>query len=114
MNEKNLSKIALLTTILGLLFLWWYAGQITTKSNAHLEEIPAEKEMTVRGIVSRISQQDKAWFLEVDGETIEKVPVVLFPKEDIFLQEGDYVEIRGQTKIYKGKKEIVASEVKVK
>ena len=114
MNEKHLTKMALLATIFGLLFLWWYAGHSTAKSTAHLQDIPAEKEITVRGIVSRVSQQDKAWFLEVDGETIETVPVVLFPKEDIFLQEGDYVEIRGQTKIYKGKKEIVASQVTVK
>src|SRR3989338_6051063 len=98
MNEKHLGKIAFLTTILGLLFLWWYGAQVHLESFAHLDEMPAEKEIIVRGVVTKISQQDKAWFLEVDGETIEKVPVVLFPEEDIFLQEGDYVEIIGQTK----------------
>ncbi|MBI2666309.1 hypothetical protein HYX13_01725 [Candidatus Woesearchaeota archaeon] len=114
MDEKHLTKIAFFGTILGLLFLWGYSQQVHLESFAHLDELPSEKEITVRGIVTKISQQEKAWFLEVDGETIEKVPVVLFPEEDIFLQEGDYVEIAGQTKNYKGKKEIVASEVVVK
>lgn len=113
MKEKDLSKIALLITALGLLFLWWFSSQVSVPSSAHLQELPLDQEITVRGRVTQLHQQEKVLFLEIDGETIEKVPVILFPEEEVFLQEGDYLEVQGKIRNYKGKKEIIASEVKI-
>ena len=39
--------------------------------------------------------------------------VVVFNDEEIYLKKGDYVEISGEVEEYKGKKEIIASEITI-
>ena len=58
-----------------------------------------------------MSQQDRVAFIELQGERVETIDVFLFADEDVYLQEGDYVEITGTVEEYQGKKEVIASKI---
>ncbi len=115
-SEKSIEKIALLTTILGIIFLWQYNENVQLPVLSPLDTEPSQedREIFLQGVVSSINAKNKVLFLEVEGEIKENVPVILFPEEELFLQEGDYVEITGRLETREGKKEVIASEVVVK
>ncbi|MEK6950471.1 MAG: OB-fold nucleic acid binding domain-containing protein [Nanoarchaeota archaeon] len=112
MNEKTLLKISLAATILGLAFLFFYAGQFDLRA---LEKVnlPEEK-VQLQGRIKSLQMKDKVAFMVVEGERVETTPVVIFPPEELFLNVGDYVEIVGTVEEYQGKKEVVASSVVLK
>lgn len=114
MNEKTIFKISIISTIIGLLFLLLYAGEIDLKAVSNIEDIPEEELIKIKGIVTSLRTSDKTIFLEVEGETVQKNQVIVFSDQDIYLKEGDYVEISGMVEEYNGKKEIIANEIIVK
>jgi len=114
MNEKTIFKISIISTIIGLLFLLLYAGEIDLKAVSNIEDIPEEELIKIKGIVTSLRTSDKTIFLEVEGETVQKNQVIAFTDQDIYLKEGDYVEISGMVEEYNGKKEIIANEIIVR
>lgn len=112
MNQKNLLRVSLAVTLLGLVFLFFYAGQFDLRTVENIN-LPEEK-VQLAGTIKSLSMKDKVAFMEVEGEKIETIPVVLFTPEELFLKTGDYVEIVGTMEEYKGKKEVIASSVVVK
>lgn len=111
MQEQTLLQVSVIMVLLGLTFLYFYAEEIEMPASSQLQNLPPEEKVRVQGIISRLSQQDKVAFIELQGERIETMDVVLFADEDIYLQEGDYVEITGTLEEYQGKPEIVASQI---
>ena len=114
MNEKTLLKVSIASIIIGLLFLLLYAGEVDLKAISNIEEIPEEQMVKIKGTVTSLRTSDKTIFLEVEGETVQKNQVIVFSDQDIYLKEGDYVEISGMVEEYNGKKEIIANEIIVK
>lgn len=98
----------------GLIFLFFYAEEVELKSVARIDSELPEEEVRISGRISRLSDHDKVMFLELQGERIETIDVILFKEEDLFLHEGDYVEITGTVEEYEGKKEVIASKVVLK
>lgn len=111
MEEKNLLQVSIIMVLVGLAFLYFYAGEIEMPISSQLENTAPEEKVQIRGIISRLSQQDKVAFIELQGERIEAMKVVLFADEEAYLQEGDYVEIIGTVEEYRGKKEVIASYI---
>lgn len=114
MEEKTLFKIALLITVIGLAFLFFYAEEFSVRSVETIDNIPNEEEVQMEGVIKRLTKADKVFFLELEGQRVEKTAVILFNDQDVFLHEGDYVEIFGSVEDYQGKKEIIASKIVVK
>lgn len=114
MEEKTIYKIALLTTIIGLIILYFYAGEIKLNPIGELSSAPASETVVLKGTVQKISIQDKVTFLELWGERTEKTDVIVFNDADVYLQENDEVEITGTVEEYEGKKEIIANKVVLK
>ncbi|MFH1682262.1 MAG: OB-fold nucleic acid binding domain-containing protein [Candidatus Woesearchaeota archaeon] len=111
MEEKNLLKIAIFVSLTGLLLLFFLSSWTGLDPVASLEGIAEEEEVLVAGVVGKVSDQETVLFLEILNEKVEKTEVVLFKEEDVFLSEGDYVEITGTVEDYEGKKEIIANKV---
>lgn len=111
MHEKTLFRLSLIVTLAGMLFLLFYAGAIKLERVERLDSLLPEEKVTLRGVLTRVSEQDKVIFLQLDGERLETIDVVLFPEENLPLQEGDYVEIIGTVEEYEGKKEVIAGKV---
>ncbi len=97
--------------LLGLAFLYFYAEEIRMPAPSPLQNLPPEEKVRVQGVITRLSQQEKVAFIELQGERIETMQVVLFADEDLYLQEGDYVEILGTRENYRGKPEVIASQI---
>ncbi len=114
MQEKTLYLISVMVILLGLPFLFFYADEADLPSVARIDsELPEEK-VRVSGRITRLSDHDKVIFLELQGERIETMEIVLFKEEEIFLHEGDYVEVSGTVEEYRGKKEVIADKVVLK
>jgi len=114
MEEKTILNISLICVILGLFFLFLYAEEFDAQVVEQLEMIPPEEEVMIKGIITKMSRYDTTVFLEVAGERIETMDVVVFPEEEIFLTEGAYVKISGMVEEYQGKKELIASKIVMK
>jgi DNA/RNA endonuclease YhcR with UshA esterase domain len=57
---------------------------------------------------------DNVVFIELEGKQVIKSDVILFPDEDLYLQEGNYVEIKGTIEEYNNQKEVIANEIVLK
>ena len=111
MNEKTILQISLIMIILGIAFLFFYAEEVEIPTAQQLDNIPPEEKVRVQGIITTVSKQGKVAFLQLQGERVETMNIVLFPDQDLYLQKGDYVEIIGTVEDYQGKKEVVASKI---
>ena len=111
MEEKTIWKVSLLTVLLGLTILYFYTEKVELKSNIDLSEIPIDQEVKIRGEITSLRIHEKVIFLEITGERVETVDIVLFNDQDLFLEEGNYVEIEGRVEEYNGKKEIIADKI---
>lgn len=111
MKEQTLVKIAAGTMIIGFLLLLLLASDQAPPSPASWDQASLEQPIIIQGIVSRATPHDKVFFLRIGGQRYEEMDVVFFPKEDIFIQEGDMIQVSGTMTEYQGKKEIVAQEV---
>jgi len=111
MQEKTVYRVALISLVLGLSFLFIFAEESKLDFTPSIADIPAEEHVNIKGTVSKLSQQENAYFLDIQGcQTIE-TNVVLFNDQPLYLKEGDYLEISGQVEEYNNKKEIIADSV---
>lgn len=100
--------------VIGFVILFLFSQEIDNNVVNTLDSLPAEKEVELHGIAKNVRQTDKGIFMIIYGERIEETPVVVFSPEKIFVEEGRYVEVKGTVEDYKGKKEIIASEILMK
>jgi aspartyl/asparaginyl-tRNA synthetase len=114
MQEKQLIKISLIVASVGLLILLFFAEGFELVAINNIENIENEQEVKLQGVITRLTQSDKVVFIELEGEQIVKSDVILFPDEEIYLQEGNYVEITGTIEEYNNKKELIANEIVLK
>jgi hypothetical protein len=111
MQEKTLLKISLLTGIIGIIFLYLVSIAIELPTVQKIDRLAEETEVKLSGIIGKVTSKDQVAFLEVMNEKIEKTDVILFKDQDIYLGEGDYVEITGTIEDYQGRKELVGNKI---
>ncbi len=111
MEEKTLYQVSLIMILVGLGILFIYASELDLKAIEKIETLPSSEPVKISGTVTKMSTQEGTLFLEVEGNRVERMNVIVFSDEDLFLQEGDYVEVSGTVEEYNGEKEIVASKV---
>lgn len=114
MKEKTILKISLVIALLGLSFLFLYAEELDLNVVENVDTVELEEEVKLKGTVSRLTVKDKVAFIELEGKKVEKTDVILFNDEDLFLKEGDYVEIEGTVEEYNDKREVIANKVVLK
>lgn len=111
MEEKTLYKVSWIMILVGLIILFVYASELDLKAVERIETLPSSEPVKISGTISKLSVQGGTLFLEVEGSRVEKNAVIVFSDEELFLEEGDYVEVSGTLESYNGQKEIVASKV---
>ncbi|HLC66971.1 MAG TPA: hypothetical protein VJK52_05005 [Candidatus Nanoarchaeia archaeon] len=113
MREKTLFKIALVTSIAGLIILFFTLETIPvspiTLSQLRTEDI--RKEVLIRGTITRITTHDGLQVLYVVSS--ESFPVMVFRDDAIPLEKGKEVEIRGTMSEYNHSKQFLGEEVRV-
>ncbi len=112
MKESQIIKYSAIIALIGLISLFFFSENVNL---ANIEEFtPVEEIVEMEGKISSLRKHEKAYFLKVDGLKKETIDVIFFPEEDVFLEEGSYVSVEGVVEEYKGKREIIASVVKIK
>ncbi len=114
MEEKTITKAALLTTIIGLLLLFFLSEETAIPSVDSLEEHTPTETVNINGLVTKVVHKNTAYFLDVDATRREKMNIVVFPSEELYLKEGNFVQIQGVVQEYNGVKEVIASKIVVK
>ena len=87
MNERTLYTISLITLVSGLIFLYFMSEEISIDTIQNLDQVPQEKTVRIAGIITRLHQAEKAYFLQVEGQETTTMDIIFFPNEDIFIEE---------------------------
>jgi DNA/RNA endonuclease YhcR with UshA esterase domain len=111
MQEKTILKISILITLIGLMILFVLSESLELNVVNKIDQVPAEEEVKMSGIIGKVTNSEKVTFLKLEAEKKEFVDVLLFQSEPLSLHQGDYVEITGTVEEYEGKKEIIANKI---
>tara|TARA_Y100000294_G_C8367150_1_gene261174 strand:+ start:182 stop:535 length:354 start_codon:yes stop_codon:yes gene_type:complete len=115
MKEKTLLKLALITSLAGLLILYLISDNIAINEKS-IEKITLDNKdemVKVRGIVSKVIDTEKVTILEITQPT--EITVVLFKgnQESTPIKEGNEVEIIGKVDEYEDELEIIAQRARI-
>ena len=110
MKEDLLLKIALLTSVIGLVLLLFVSENIEIGNYSQFTgEVGSDVKLD--GYIQKISSREGVTFITVNYSS--PVQIILFTKEDVSLNENDYVQVTGKIDKFQGEKEIIASNVRV-
>ena len=110
MKESTLLKIALMTTVIGIVLLYYIGLQPIPESSSKDVQAKTEGIVKLTGQVSKIAKTGSTVFLTVEQPL--ETTVVVFDK-DISLEEGSKIEVIGNIEEYQGKKEVIANRIRV-
>ncbi len=113
MKERSLLKIALASSLIGLLALFFVSSniEIEEKGLSELDDLNLDQDVSIKGVVSSVRDLDKIMILDIAQP--QTVNVMLFKDGNISISKGDFVELNGELKEYNGKKEIIANQIDV-
>ncbi|MBS3132912.1 hypothetical protein J4470_02150 [Candidatus Woesearchaeota archaeon] len=112
MEEKTLTRLSLISGICGLFLLFIISLFIEAEEVGISElETVKDKDVNVKGKVVAIKKFDN--FAVVEVAEVKSVDIVVFDKRMLNLIVGDNISVSGELRGYKGKKEIIAEDVRV-
>lgn len=124
MNDEQLFKIAFLTSILGIIGMVIFSGQVTPKQ-LHIVDINPgmlDEDVVVEGVVDSLkkSQKGQTYFLGLVDDT-GKIDVVIFEKDVQYMEKTSVkldsilnrrIKISCTVTSYKGRLELVLKDAK--
>lgn len=114
MNEKNLFKIAITCSIIGILILLFITDKIEVKYTSILDinKSLMDKEVKIGGQITNIKETPGLYIVDVRDST-GKITVVIFKEELLNLTKNQLIEVLGTVTTYKNKIEINAKQIKI-
>ena len=115
MKEKNLLKIALICSVVGILILFIVSQNISveekTISRITIEDM--DKKVKIKGFVEDVINTEKVVIINVVQP--QNMDVVLFKEENetIDVKKDDLIEVVGKVEEYKGELEVIGQRVRV-
>ena len=112
MNEKTFLRIAIFTSLIGILILLFIVErtELPLSKISEITSLQIDKEVRIQGLVSSVKSTQSTTMMTVSDVT-SSIKVVIF-SQDIQISTGDFVEVVGKVGEYQGKLEILASEIK--
>ncbi|HLC95980.1 MAG TPA: OB-fold nucleic acid binding domain-containing protein [Candidatus Nanoarchaeia archaeon] len=112
MDEKSLLRIALAISLVGMAALFFVSSSIdaSERTISQIDSDDLGDDVKLVGRISKISQTGSVSFLELTQPST--MDVIVFNKENMTLNEGDYVEIIGEIDDYEGKLEIIGQRIR--
>ena len=111
MKENTLLKIALICSLVGLVALYFISEKIEVKDYKPIQSTSIGEDVKLQGIITRITEREDVVFIDVNAQN--PINVVLFGDKNLTIKKGDNVEVIGKIQEYKGKNEIIASQIRV-
>ncbi len=109
MNQKRLLKISIAGSLFGLLALL-IISELSSIDKKSLDQSIDGDYTKLTGIVSKVNVLDKVIFVELIQAKPETV--VIFTDGNLNLSEGDRIFVTGRADTFKGKKQLIADEVR--
>jgi len=112
MNDKTLIKIAMFCSFIGLIGLLLIQSSVDVDASEISEVLnkDAGEHVKIIGEINYVKEYAAMYVMKV-GDSNSEVEVVVFSKEKLTLEKGDFVEVEGEVEEYKKKKEIIASRI---
>ena len=114
MKEKDLLKIALVCSLVGIFIILFIVQkyEVPSYSIEDIDKSMLNDMVSVKGQISRITETPGLYILDLEDST-GKITVVVFKEEDLDILEGNFIEIEGEVAEYKNEVEIIAKQIKV-
>ncbi len=114
MKEKTLLKVALLTSLVGILILLFILEKIDLSSSniANITKDNLDEKIKIKAEVTKVTETPGLYILDVKDFT-GSIKVVVFKDEPLEIKQGDILEIEGQVTSYKDQVEIIAKKITV-
>ena len=114
MEEKTLLRIALITSLFGILILLIILDKIdVSDSNIDaINETFLDRQVKIKGEITRITETPGLYIINVKDNT-GNMGVIVFKEEKLELEKGNIVEVEGQVVEYQGKTEIIAKKITI-
>ncbi|MBI2651575.1 hypothetical protein HYX01_03830 [Candidatus Woesearchaeota archaeon] len=115
MQEKNLLKIALISSLLGLLILYLISNIMQIKEYGAENIIPDNEDdfIKIKGVVSNVVDKEKVAVIKILQP--KELTVLLFKKDNktMPVKQGNEIEVIGKVNQYENKNEVIADKVRV-
>ena len=114
MKEKQLLKISLICSLLGIIILFFISEQIKVDETTldRIDELEVGTSVSVEGIINKINEYEKIAYIELMQS--QTTTVVLFKESNLTnLKQGDFVKVEGEIQEYEGEFQIVGNEIKI-
>lgn len=109
MQESTLLIIAMISSILGIIILFFVSSNTEAPEGIILED---ESKYTIQGEIKRVTELDKVTFLEIEKQ--DALTVVLFKDYPVELRKGDFVEVIGQaSKDDENEIQLIGKEIRI-
>lgn len=113
MDDKKLTKISLVSSIIGLILVYYASAviQVSSYSISDIDKSMIDKDVKISGEIKNVVKSEKVLILLVKDET-SSITVVSFDPEEIQgIKEGQFIQVTGKVALYKNKLEIIADSI---
>ena len=114
MKEKNLLKMSLIVSLIGILTLLFILNKIelTSFNIQNITKDNLDEKVKIKGELVKITETPGLYILNVKDFSGEII-IIVFKDEPLELKVGDVLEIEGQVSSYKDKIEIIAKKITI-
>lgn len=112
MDEKNLLKVALICSVIGIFIIFLFADRLEPSliSISDISDSLLDRDVRIQGKISSIKESSSVLILEVKDDS-SAIKVVAFDNDYSNFKKNQSVEILGVVKEYKGVLEIESKQI---
>ena len=110
MEEKTLLKISVILTIIGIISLFIFTNTLNLE-NINIEQLEhrIDKDITIKGEV--VSYRDYGKTAVIKLSQPATVDIFLFKRENLTIENGEFITVKGEVKEYAKGYQIVADTI---
>lgn len=114
MKEKNLLKVALTSSLVGILILFIFSQNISVeeKTISKITIGDIDKKVKIKGFVENVINTEKVSIIKVVQP--QNIDIILFKEgnETIDIKKDDFIEVIGKVEEYEGKLEVIGQRIR--
>lgn len=115
MKEKNLLKIALISSLVGVLILFIVSQNISVeeKTISKITMGDIDNQVKIKGFIEKVINTEKVMIINVVQP--QNIDVILFKgeNESIDVKKDDFIEVIGKVEEYQGRLEVIGQRVRI-
>ncbi len=112
MNEKNLLKVALICSIIGIFIIFIFADRLepSLMNISDISDSMIDQSVKIQGEIVSVKSTPSVLIFDVKDDS-GSIKIIAFDDEDSEFSNGQLIEVLGDVKDYKGMLEIEAKKI---